>query len=119
MNEHTPFVRRLEDVLSVRLLPEIGELRTVPLQSVVDVTYLGEVVGVEVLDFRRQLSGATAPASPAGSSIRWSYDPEIDAFYLHVTDGPAQVQRDEMAVAYLSSDNQLTGLQLRIPTVDM
>jgi hypothetical protein len=117
MTEFVPFEERQNGNLKIRLRPESEALRSITLSCVVDLTYLGEVVGLEVLDFGRQLSGARAPVSPRRGGIRWSYDAEVDAFYLHVADGPGQVQRKERAVAYLGSDDQLSALELRIPTV--
>jgi len=118
MSEFVPLAERQDDHLRVTLRSSSGVLSSAPLACVVDLTYLGEVVGVEVLDFGRQLSGGTAPTSPKGAEVRWSYDPEVDAFYVHVAEGPGQVQRKATAVARLDSDGQLAVLELQLPPIE-
>jgi hypothetical protein len=49
--------------------------------SVVDQNDFGDVTGVEILDFRRQLTGGVVDAPAASGRVRWSYDSEVDAFY--------------------------------------
>jgi uncharacterized protein YuzE len=108
-----PIAERQNDRLRVTLRPSSGVLSSTSLACVVDLTYLGDVVGVEILDFGRQLSGGVAPISPKGGGVRWSYDPEMDAFYIHVAEGSGQVQRKATAVAFLDSDGQLTAIELQ------
>ncbi len=64
-----------------------------------------------VPDVGRQSSGGVAPISPKGGEVRWSYDPEMDAFYIHAAEGSGQVQRKAIAVAFLDSDGQLTAIE--------
>lgn len=46
-----------------------------------------------MLDLRKQLTGGTVDPPSQDSTLRWSYDAEMDAVYLHVGEGPGQVQR--------------------------
>lgn len=117
MSEFNPLVERQDDLLRITLRPHLGVLSLMSLRCVIDLTFLGEVVGVEVLDFGRQLSGGTAPSCLNNGDVRWSYDPEVDAFYVHVSDGPGQVQHADTAIAYLDSDGQLTVLELQNPSI--
>lgn len=81
---------------------------------VIDQTDLGEIVGIEILDLVRQLAGGRAPSAPLAGFPRWSYDEEIDAFYVHLADGRAQVQKSGSCTAYVDQEGQLNALELRV-----
>jgi uncharacterized protein YuzE len=66
--------------------------RTADFDGIIDLNGLGELVGVEILDFRRQ-TGAIAPRPVDSTLARYGYDAEIDAFYLHVEPGNAPIQK--------------------------
>lgn len=74
-------------------------MRPLDIDCVVDLTDFGEVVGVEVLDVSRQLAGGVVDPPTLQGEIRWSYDDEIDALYVHVADGRGQMQRRSIARA--------------------
>lgn len=103
-----------EDVLSVRFLGS-AVARTTEVACVVDQTDFGEVVGVEILGLRRQLSGGLVDAPRASGEVRWSYDAEIDAFYLHVAEGRGQVQTAVTGKASLDSAQRLVLLEAPVP----
>jgi len=97
----------------IRLLPTSGGHK-VPFNGVVDVTDLGDLVGLEILDFRSQL-GSAEPSPSAGDGLpRWTYDEEMDAFYVRVADGTADTQRTVVGTAALDGDGRVT--QIRIPS---
>jgi uncharacterized protein YuzE len=106
-----PFAKWEEDVLQVRL-GESQISHSIEVECVVDLTYVGDLVGIEILDLSRQLSGGTALAQLSDSDVRWSYDSEMDAFYLHVSDGRGQVQRAQSGIAHLNREDQLVGIDV-------
>jgi hypothetical protein len=87
--------------------------RQVDFEGIVDQTDFGDVVGIEILDLNRQVE-AVAPHSPRRGYPRWSYDDEIDAFYVHVADGPGQVQRVTSGSALVDAAGTLTTLEVTV-----
>lgn len=83
--------------------------RTSDFDGIIDLNGLGELVGVEILDFRRQ-TGAIAPRPMDASFPRYGYDAEIDAFYLHVAPGNAPKQEKAKGTVALDADNHILGL---------
>ena len=84
--------------------------RQVNLDVILDQTDFGDVVGVEILDLRRQLADGKSPPSPVEGYPRWAYDNEIDAFYVHIADGPAPIQKTATSTAFLDDNGVLTSL---------
>ncbi|TMK38818.1 MAG: hypothetical protein E6G56_13580 [Actinobacteria bacterium] len=96
--------------LHVRLAS--GEMaRRLSLDCVVDLTGTGDVVGVEILDFRRQLRDVDVPDVQC-SNGHSSYDPEMDAFYLRLGAGPAPVQKKTSGIALVDSHAHVLGLEV-------
>lgn len=100
-------------VLLVHLLSSPAA-RSAPVECVVDLTRLGEVVGVEVLDLKRQLAVPVVEAPESDGGVRWSYDDEIDALYLRITNERGQVQKTAKAEAKLDSLGRLVELSIRM-----
>jgi uncharacterized protein YuzE len=100
-------------VLTLKLATASGA-REVGFDCVIDQTDLGDVVGIEILDLRQQLAGGQAPASQPHGFPRWSYDQEIDALYVRVADGRAQVQKAGSGIAYLDPEGYLSVLEVRV-----
>jgi hypothetical protein len=88
--------------------------RRVDVEGVLDQTGLGEVVGVEILDLRSQLGGAEVPPTPGGGLPRWSYDAEIDAFYVRVADERAPIQKRVSGMAVLNGSGLLVSLEVPV-----
>ena len=82
---------------------------------VLDLTFLGDLAGLELLEFRKQLDGDIQPRTRHGA-ISWSYDSEVDALYFHINNGPGQVQQDADAVAYLDASGMLVRLEIQMPS---
>ena len=76
----------------------------------------GEAVGIEILDFHSQVDGSMVE-SPTEGHVRWSYDQEMDALYLHVADGRGSVQRSVIGAVEL--DGRKTVVELRVPIADL
>ena len=74
-----------------------------------------DVIGVEILGIRGQL-GRDASVRPgvAGPNVRWSYDEEMDAFYLHLRPGTASHQEPVEGLASLNADGELVALEIPI-----
>ncbi|MGH9491127.1 MAG: hypothetical protein ACRD17_11510 [Terriglobales bacterium] len=87
----------------------------VRVKCVLDLNGLGEPVGIEVLDWRRQLGGAILDAPKASATARWAYDDEIDAISIHLAPGTAPVQRSAWAAVGLDSRRRVVSLDLRLP----
>lgn len=89
--------------------------RTVELRCVLDQTDFGDVVGVEVLDFARQLEGGAIDPPRGRGEIRWSYDDEIDALYVHVGEGRGQIQQTATLKAHIDQTGKVVGLTVPSP----
>ncbi|WP_308466737.1 hypothetical protein [Rathayibacter soli] len=77
----------------------------------VDLTDFNDVVGIEILDFTRQLSTVLLPdRTPV--ALRWAYDDEVDAFYVHVHEQRAQQQVNANGIAYLGQLDRLLVLEV-------
>jgi hypothetical protein len=96
---------------------EAPRASTAPFECVVDMSRLGSLVGVEILDFRRQLDGATLAPRRVTDDFRWSYDPEIDALYLHLQSGPAQIQQTSTGIAYIDASSLVAALEVVVRVV--
>lgn len=116
MSGFLPYAEIEQDVLRVQLL-DAGGVRSLDIDCVVDLTDFDEVVGVEILDLRKQLAGGTVGPSIEGGGIRWSYDAEMDALYLHVTDGRGQAQWRLTARGQLDAGGRLVQLDVPISRV--
>jgi uncharacterized protein YuzE len=82
---------------------------------VIDQTDFGEVVGIEILDFRSQLSGGSLENSDDYDGIHTAYDNEIDAFYVRIRDDASQVQTTARAEVDLDDKNKVVSLKIEIP----
>jgi hypothetical protein len=100
-------------VLTVILVANDGA-RRVDFDGVLDQTAFGEVVGVEILDLRSQLGDGEVPPGPTGGLPRWSYDDEIDAFYVRVAEDTAPIQKAVVGTAVLDGAGQLASLEVRV-----
>ncbi len=111
MRSFRPSVQRDGDSILIELLPTRGS-RVITFTGVVDLTDFYDVIGIEILDFHRQL-GATSPPSDATGLPRWSYDDEMDAFYLRLADGSSPIQQSIVGNVEVDEDGLVA--QLRIP----
>lgn len=81
---------------------------TVPVTCVVDFNAFDDPLGIEIIGFKDQL-GHEPPTAPPLSErnelseerSRWSYDPKIDAFYLHIKREQAPKQKELLGSAAL------------------
>lgn len=115
MTDFRPTSYFRDDVLHVVFI-DIESTRTVELRCVLDQTDFGDVVGIEVLDLARQLEGGVVDPPRGTGEIRWSYDNEIDALYVHVGEGRGQVQRTATLSAHLSRAGTVVGLSFPWPS---
>lgn len=91
--------------------------RSMKVICVIDQTDFGNVVGIEVLDFRRQLHGGLLQGPRSAGAVRWSYDDEIDAFYIHVMDGRGQIQASVVGTVGLDDAQRVVLLEVPVPSV--
>ncbi len=84
------------------------------LECVLDVAGDGEIVGVEVLDFRRQARGADVPRVPPSNAGHASYDVEMDALYLRVGAGHAPYQKKTSGVVVVDARRHVMGLEIAL-----
>jgi hypothetical protein len=78
-------------------------------------TDFGDVIGGEILDWRRHLSGGVIDVPSPSGQFRWSYDDEIDALYIHVTAGRGQIQMRSTGTVDLDSDQRVLSLGVTLP----
>lgn len=107
-----PFVASCEvaDGLFHVRMAESSAATELPAECVVDRTGMGEIVGIEILDFRRQLGGATVSPGSDSGALHWSYDPEMDAFYVRCAREHAPVQIKTTCVALLDPERRVVEL---------
>lgn len=115
MSNHFPSASLSEEALSIRFR-ESPVVQSVEVACVIDQTDLGDVIGVEILGFRRQLSGGMIDAPRSAGQVRWSYDHEMDALYVYVTEGRSQVQTAVAGRISLDSAQRVVLLEAPIPT---
>lgn len=81
-----------------------------------DMDDFGEVGGIEVLDWHKQLPrGAVLDTARGCGPVRWAYDDEIDAIYIHVSKARAQVQRSARATVALDHSRRVVRLEVSVP----
>ena len=84
-------------VINLDGLP-VEETATVPTECVLDISGLGDVIGVEIINLEHT-TGQRAPGSrgmallSSGERVRWSYDQASDAFYVSISDSRSLDQR--------------------------
>jgi hypothetical protein len=88
---------------------------SVEVACVIDQTDFGDVIGVEILDLRRQLSGGVVDGPRSSGRVRWSYDREIDAFYVHVLEGNSLVQTPATSKVSLDAAQRVVLMEIPIP----
>jgi hypothetical protein len=113
MNDFRPWAPIEGGVLRVQLL-DSEPVHSLDVDCVLDLTDFEDVVGVEVLDVTKQLTGGTVEPPSQDSSVRWSYDAEMDALYLHIAEGRGQMQRRSTARGQLDRNGRLVQLDVRL-----
>jgi uncharacterized protein YuzE len=102
-----------EDGLVLRIVISAGiGQRSERFDCILDRDDFNDLIGVEILSFNEQLR-ATVPSAPACRQLRWSYDSEMDAFYLHVREGRATHQDKAVAIASIDKDDVLVSMEFR------
>jgi len=91
-----------------------GEIsREIQCDGIIDLNGLGELVGVEILDFRRQ-TGAMTPQSGGNALPKCGYDAEIDAFYVRITKGSSPIQKKAKGTVALDAENHMLGVTVAL-----
>ena len=114
MNEPMPTVVSADGVISVRFL-DSDVTQSIEVVCVVDFTDFGVVVGIEILDWHRQLSGGQIDSSSASGKLRWSYDQEIDALYIHTGDERGQNQEGTICTVRLDANQRVVTVDVPLP----
>lgn len=89
--------------------------RSVQVECVMDQTDFGDVVGIEILPFRAQLTGGRLEGPQSAGAVRWSYDAEDDALWVHVMKGRSQVQTSILAMVGLDVAQRVVRLEAPVP----
>lgn len=88
-------------------------VREVSFDCVLDSDNLGATVGVEILSFSRQL-GVSPPPRPESSDLHWSYDDEMDAFYLRLQSSSASSQSKRTGRASFDDSGTILALEILV-----
>jgi nucleoside diphosphate kinase len=115
MNESMPTVVSADGVISVYFL-DSNVTQSIEVACVVDFTDFRVVVGIEILDWHRQLSGGQIGRPSASGQLRWSYDHEIDALYIHTNDGRGQNQERTTCTVRLDANQRVVTVQVPLPS---
>jgi len=78
MSDNTPSVRTQDDTITIAFA-EGKPLSAEAVECAVDIDDFGTLIGIEVLDLRKQVGSIKPPSSQA-----WSYDWEEDALYVRL-----------------------------------
>jgi uncharacterized protein YuzE len=115
MNESLPLVEVVDGIISVRFM-ESATTQSVDVTCVADYTDFGDVVGIEILDWRHQVSGGQIDAPHASGQLWWSYDDEIDALYIHTIGGRGQNQQRTTATVKLDANQRVVTVEMALPS---
>ena len=107
-------------VLVVNLeAPEAEAFTTVSTECVLDVTGMGDVIGIEILNLAHS-TGQRAPGSQglatlgSGERVTWSYDQEADAFYVSLRKDRSLDQRCARCSIEGTKDGRLVSVTVEV-----
>jgi hypothetical protein len=115
MNELFPRVEISDGMMSIYFMAAEATQSYV-VTCVMDYTDFGDLVGIEILDWRNQLSGGHIDGPSASEYPRWSYDDEIDALYIRTSDARGQNQQRTTASIDLDARQRVVTLQIALPS---
>lgn len=99
--------------------PGVEATTTVPTECVLDVTGLGDVIGVEIVNLAHN-TGWRVPGSRgmatlgSGERVSWSYDQEADAFYVAIKEDRSLDQRCVRCAVGGTKGGQLVSVTVRL-----
>lgn len=111
MTTSYPRVRAEGEILGVDFGSASAD-RRVEIEVVVDRNAFGDVVGVEILDLQQQLASHVPLPVSSVDLPRWSYDDEIDAFYLRLRSDTATSQDMAIGTATLDQAGEMISLEI-------
>lgn len=94
-------------------------ITTVVTECVLDMTGMGDVIGVEILSLARN-TGLRAPGSSgmatlgSGQRVGWSYDYEADALYIRIHEERSLDQRCVPCTVSGTMDGRLTHVTVEV-----
>jgi uncharacterized protein YuzE len=114
MSLELPSADMQSGILVIRFLDAVVA-RSVPIECVIDQSDFGDVVGIEILPFRAQLTGGRLECPQSAGAVRWSYDAEDDTLWIHVTKGRSQNQTSIVATVGLDVAQRVVRLEAPLP----
>ncbi|HEY5943617.1 MAG TPA: hypothetical protein VIT89_12260 [Solirubrobacterales bacterium] len=103
-----------EDGSAQVVFKAIEPSQEVPFECVLDLDDFGVVLGIEVLDFKRQIGVKPPPYDPSKGMPRWSYDEEIDAFYVRFVDRHSPRQEVREGSAFVDPEGSVVSLEAKV-----
>lgn len=98
----------------MKIVLAAGEaVRDIPFEGVIDADDFGEIQGVEILGFSEQI-GTSPPVGATEGTIRWSYDREVDAFYVRFGENMSSRQTTKSGRALLNADGSVIALEFEL-----
>lgn len=116
-----PNIVREDDSLDVVFSSSDVPLSKVRVRCVLDVDQFGEVIGIEILNLKDQVGNRCLGAieetlrKPVGD-LHYSYNDDVDAFYLRVSEGRSVDQKAVDAVLVISDKGQVVSMQIDMHT---
>jgi|ERR1700733_10431820 hypothetical protein len=114
MKQSFPLVVTTNGILTIRF-SDSAVCQSFDVACVVDLTDFGDVLGIEVLDWQRQLSGGKIGGVSPSHPPRWAYDEEIDALSICISEGYSQIQRPTSCKVSLDASKGAVCLELLVP----
>lgn len=88
-----------------------------PFECIIDVDPYNTPLGVEILGFTEQLLSKPPPCDQ-DTIPRWSYDAEVDAFYLRLGSGRSLNPIKTVGTASIGSSGEVLGFEIDLPDFD-
>lgn len=116
-----PNIVREDGTLDVVFSSSDAPLSDVSVRVVLDFDQFGEVIGIEILNLKDQvgkrcLDVVEKALEDSAGDLHHSYDDEVDAFYLRMSEGRSIDQKAVDGILVLNERGQMVGLRIGAQT---
>jgi uncharacterized protein YuzE len=113
-----PRIERAKDEVEVLICPHEGQPKRLNMTFVLDLNQFDEIIGLEILNLRltageNALGRIQTLIPSSGKSIKYSYDPASDAFYLQISNDRSFTQESTEGTLLVNSVGEIVGFQAK------